>query len=331
MRGGIRKQIGAILLGILRIGLSRHKAKIDHDGKSPFIHSLNTFHQTFRRLRPLGEWLKKIGIHDLEVLTPSLIERYILDRLQYHVARGHARQTFKVELSALSALERGLTQFSSSHRSNPTVYDFSEVRGKFTQKARQLATLTNPYKLRALPDPEAAIDALRNTIYRIMALLQLETGARTEGIGAPSDGKNPFSMANFCHPETGVDMGIVNDPVTNQPVAKLWTKEKGGKIAFKYCSVELRETLEQYFSESCNRLEAKYKSYLEALNKAMKETNQYAKGRGSHGLRCNFARRRWAECLKNGYSDLEAKLLVSKEMNHNRPNVIEWYLGWKNN
>lgn len=330
MRGGIFKQISVALGATLRIGESRHKAKKDH-GKSPFIHSWGTFRTYTKRLRSLGQWLKDIGVKDLELLNENLVRAYLKHRFELHLAQENAKQSFKVELSALAALERGLTVFCNSHRNDPLRYDFSKIREEFALNAKQLPNYTTPWDLRAVPDPMALISALTNPVYQIMALLQLHTGARAKGVGAPSEGSNPFSMANFHHPETGVDLGIVDDPVTGHPVAMLWTKEKGGKVAYKFCSVELRQQIEAFLSGHQKTLEANYDFYRKAINKAMKATGQYVKGKGTHSLRCCFARGRWSQCLWYGYCDVEAKLRVSQEMSHNRPNITEVYLGCRSN
>jgi hypothetical protein len=66
------------------------------------------------------------------------------------------------------------------------------------------------------------------------------------------------------------------------------------------------------------RLESDYFAYLEALNSAARKTGQYAAGRGSHGLKHNFAQERYLECVAHGLTHEQALQQTSLETAHFR-------------
>jgi hypothetical protein len=327
LRGSIKTQITAALKCCCKIKESRQLQKQLHNGKSPYIHSLGTFDKTARRLWPLREWLRARGIADIELLTDSIVKEYLEYRLVYHLREGNSRQTFKMEVAALGNLERGLTFFSEQYRAVPLKYDFSKARKSFTAKARQLPKTTSGYRNRALPDPLALIAALEKPPHRLMAALQYHCGCRTEGVGAPErdyPGGNPLKRENFSG-AGGVLLPTRKDPVTGEPVRPFWTKEKGGKVAWKHCPVLLAKQVLDWLEVHPEGLRETYPAYLAAINTAMEETGQSVRGRGTHALRFNFAQRRYHQCILACMSDEAAKLLVSREMSHNRPDITEGY------
>lgn len=329
MRGSIKTQITAALKCCCKINESRHLQKQLHGGKSPYIHSMGTFDKTARRLWPLRDWMKERGISDLELLTDALVREFLEYRLGYHLRKGNSRQTFKAEVSALGNLERGLTLFSEKYRENPVVYDFSQARTGFTVRARELRKTTAEYGNRALPDPMALIAALDDPRHKLMAALQYYCGCRAEGVGAPQRGYpkgNPLRIENFAG-ENGVLLPIQKDPVTGEMVRRFWTKEKGGKVAWKYCPAFLAQVVLEWINHHPEGLGDDYAVYLAAVNTAMRDTCQSARGKGTHALRFNFAQRRYRQCVASGMGDEEAKRLVSREMSHNRPDITEGYYG----
>ncbi|MFH1914410.1 MAG: hypothetical protein ABIK45_09075 [Pseudomonadota bacterium] len=326
MRGSLYQQLMTLLRLISVIGQSRHEAKQTYGGSSPFIHAVGTLDKTFQRLRPLVRWLREHGIKDLEQVRPDMVQCYLKDRLAHHVLAGNCRQSYLVELSALAALERALTDFCFFYRNGATGYDFKRQRKRASREAKQLPRRSPGRGSRAISAPIKAIHEIDDPKHKLMAQLQWETGCRAEGVGAPRRGKNPFSAINFSDLTTGEDLDLIADPVTKREVAPLWTVEKGGKLAFKYCTPETKDRLMSFFTSQGTHLEDDYCKYLRSVNTALEKTNQAGKGIGTHGFRFAFARRRYNECLHNGYTDEQAKNLVSQEMSHNRADITETYL-----
>lgn len=332
MRGSIKTQISAALKCCVRIGISRHEQKQKYGGKSPFIHSMGTLDKVTHRLWPLQPWLKNQGLKDIELLTNDLVQAYLQDRFTHHSANNNARKTFQVEISAMGNLERGLSFFSQEKRNESMSYDFSNARKHAAKLARKLPKATASYASRALAEPLELIEALEQPQHRLMAMLQLYCGCRTEGVGAPrrhAPDKNLLTMKNF-QDENGQCIPQQADPVTGVTVQPFWTKEKGGKIATKYCPVPLAKEVMAWLKVHPKGFGDKYERYLAAINKAMRQTGQYSKGRGTHSLRFCFAQQRYMACILpstgGGMGDEEAKLQVSHEMSHNRPDITRGYL-----
>lgn len=331
MRGSLKKQIAAALACCTAIGASRHEYKQYYGGRSPYVHSVGTLDKIVHRLWPLQEWLKGQGVRDLESINNDTILSYIEHRLQHHFQEGNSRKTYQTELSALGNLERGLTMFSKSRRTSPILYDFQEARKHASRLARRLPMSTGDYVNRATPDPEALIMALSEPHHRLMARLQMACGCRAEGVGAPrrrTPNGNRLTLENFTNEHEQL-IEIMPDPITSEPVYPFWTQEKGGKISTKFCPESLALELFAWLAEHPEGLGDVYEHYLRAVNDAMKFTGQYVKGKGTHSLRFVFAQRRYLQCILPMYGrcmgDEEAKLWVSREMGHNRPDITESY------
>ena len=328
MRGSKKSQLTAIIKHGCQFGTSRHKSKQLHGSKSPVIHSYGTFDKVVHRLWPLIAWMELMGIKEFEELTNAAIEQYLYFRLLYHLEKGNTLHTFLVEISALGNLERCLTMFSAKHRAVPIVYDFSSALKMYMKKARIIPTVGRNTS-RAIPRPLEAIAALPFPHHALMANFQLHCGCRAEGVGAPRReyiGSNHLRMDNFIHPEGGDILSPVPDPITGEPVFRFWSKEKGGKVGWKHCPEFLAKEFFTYCDAHPEGLVEHYTVYLSQLNDALKRTGQYAKGRGTHALRFNFAQARYLACVSSGMGDEEAKLFVSQEMNHNRPSITGDYL-----
>lgn len=324
MRGSIKYQILTAIKGITRIGESRHEAKADGNVG---LHSISTTRVVIERIMPLQESLKEIKIRDLERINEDVMRQHLEKRLEHHIKAENALKTFQAELSALAKLEQALTVYSAQRwGQSANEYNFKDVRQEFSKLASEsLARQTNPYRDRAVKNPQAVVQAIQNPTHKLQARLQLEAGIRAEGAGAPKRLANPMREANFQDPKTGKELGIVKDPVTGKDVAKFWTKEKGGKVAFHYCSVQLKNEVLAHI-KAHGGLASKYQSYLASINAAMKASGQAAKGRGSHAFRHCYAQARYDAAGKRGFSDAQAKQIVSYELSHNRPDITEVYL-----
>ena len=328
MRGSKKTLLTKIIKTGCRFGESRHECKQLHSNKSPFIHAIGTFEQVFHRLLPLIAWTDANDISSFENLSHPILAEYLQARFAHHLHKGNDRHTFQAELSAIANLERCLTMFSHKYRACPVEYDFSQVLALFRKKALLIAKSDDSVS-RALPRPMDAILALENPVHSLMAEFQYRCGCRTEGVGAPQRafiGSNHLGLENFMMPDGGSILSTLPDPVTKLPVFQFWAKEKGGKVAWKHCPVALAQQFFLYCDSHQEGLTDRYQNYLSALNKAMRETGQYEKGRGTHVLRFNFAQDRYLACVNAGYGDEEAKLFVSREMSHNRPSITGGYL-----
>lgn len=237
---------------------------------------------------------------------------YLEKRLECYAENKRSRQTLETTLSALAKFEVAINNYISSHRPGQPKLDTSQVRKEFYAKSKKLLKKSSKvFDNRAYCDPVGLIEAIAGGQYSLQASLQYEGGLRAEGVGAPSNLrlKNPLTSNSL--------RGVVNDPVTNLPVGIIASVEKGGKETEHFVSLETYKRLKEHI-ELHGKLESDYFGYNEAINQAAKETNQYDRGRGTHGLKHNFAQERYFQCISTGMTHEQALQQTSLETSHFR-------------
>lgn len=238
---------------------------------------------------------------------------YLEERLACYLKNRRSRQSFETTLSALAKLQHAINHYIEMHLppDHPKL-DTEELRMDFYSRSKRLLPKSSrKFGNRAYSDPIALIEAIPNGTYQLQACLMYEGGLRAEGSGSPSNRrlKNPLT-------EEGL-RGIINDPVTGQPVGVVASKEKGGKWTEHFVSVETYQRLKEHI-EQFGKLESDYVEYVEAINQAAKITNQYAPGKASHGLKFNFAQERYQEAIAHGMTHEQALQQTSSETSHFR-------------
>lgn len=247
--------------------------------------------------------------------TPSVrdaMAAYLEEKLRFYVEHRRSRQTLETLLAALGKFEYALNHYIRLHSLEAPLLQTEELRRDFYARSKKaLPKSSRAFAHRAYPDPLRLIEAILNGTHQLQAALQYEGGLRTEGVGAPSHRrlKNPLSCRAL--------RGIGADPVTGATAGIVASVEKGGKETEHFVSVETYRQLEKHL-EVHGRLESDYFAYLEALNRAARQTGQYAAGRGSHGLKHNFAQERYLECVAHGLSHEQALQQTSLETAHFR-------------
>jgi integrase len=238
---------------------------------------------------------------------------YLSARLADYVKNKRSRQTIETILSGLAKFEYAINHYIEIHLpSDQPKLETEQLRMEFYAKSKRLLCKSSKtFDNRAYSDPIALIGAITGGTYQLQASLQFEGGLRAEGVGAPSNRrlKNPLT-------ENGL-RGIINDPVTGLPVGIVASVEKGGKETEHYVSVETYQRLKKHI-ELHGKLESNYFEYNEAINRAAQATNQYAPGRGTHGLKHNFAQERYHECATHGMTHEQALQQTSLETSHFR-------------
>ena len=282
---------------------------------------------TVQGIRSFGSWDRYKGLsHNFvsimqlngrtSILDAALVYDdmmvYLEERLTHYVLKKCSRQTMNTILSALGKFEYAINHYIESHALKIPLLNTEPLRMEFYVKSRKLLRKSSKlFDNRAYADPLRLIAAISDGTFQLQASLQYEGGLRAEGVGAPSNRrlKNPLT-AKGLH-------GIGSDPVTGTPVGIVASVEKGGKKTEHYISVETYRRLEKYI-QSNGKLESAYIEYVEAINRAARETSQYVSGRGSHGLKHNFAQERYLECISCGLTHEQALQQTSLETSHFR-------------
>lgn len=238
---------------------------------------------------------------------------YLEERLTDYVENKRSRQTYETTLSALGKFEYAVNRYIQMHLppGHPKLDTYQLRMDYYSKSKRLLRKSSRKFDNRSYADPIQLIEALTDGTYQLQASLQFEGGLRAEGVGSPSNRrlKNPLTSNSL--------RGIANDPVSNLPVGAVASVEKGGKETVHYISVETYSRLKEHI-ELHGKLESDYFKYNEAINRAARETNQDAAGRGTHALKHNFSQERYNQCVSNGMTHEQALQQTSLETSHFR-------------
>lgn len=303
----IHSQIEAVFHGIRSIGAS----KLDNEKG---VRSFGVWKVYRNEAHRLADYFLSRGCTNIldTTLVHSLISDYLTAKLGFLVVHRRSRQTYETILAAISKFEYELNSYIQRHNLLIPPLTTEDVRKCLAKLAKtQLKKSSRLFFNRAYPDPVALIQAITKGTYQLQACLQYEGGLRAEGVGAPSHRrmKNPLTMPALRN------IGI--DPVTGEQVGIVASTEKGGKETEHYISVETCRRLHSHIS-TIGALESDYVGYVEAINQAARDSNQHAAGRGSHGLKHNFAQERYQQCIEHGFTHEMALQQTSLETSHFR-------------
>ena len=254
-------------------------------------------------------------------------------------------QRFELISSAIGKLEVALMKFYDKiNLGVPSVhqtYDFS-VRQKILNEARNTLlvkeTSDEPAFARNYENPKALIEAITDEKHQLAALIQYESGARLEAVMRIDKYMTIHTSKLITNHLEDIEYEVINedlvkvpqlqgikrDPHDNIEKGMLLTIEKGGKPGIVQISISAYQKL-QKFLEIDGVFEINIAKYRRALIKAARKTDQNYNG--SHGLRWNFAQRRFNELQILGNLTYEQALQrVSWEMKHERAEITEHYL-----
>lgn len=281
------------------------------------IRSLGTWNSYTKEFHKFADYLKAHNcknILDLASVRTGM-KNYLNESYLHAQTNGHSRQTFETKLAALSKLEHGINTFMAKNKIESERLNTKDLRNEFSKIARHkeygLTKSSRTFPHRSYHDPKALISQIKNPTHKLQAAIQYEGGLRAEGVGAASNGmSNPITISHLG--------GLIKDPVTGQEVGLLQdVVEKGGKATDHMISQETYHKLEDHIRHN-GSLESNYKDYLKSINEAAKATGQYEPGRGSHGLKHNFAQERYLECVHHGLTHEQAMQQTSLELAHFR-------------
>lgn len=303
----LHSQIEAVFHGIR----SFRMAKTDDTARIRSFGSWKTYRYEAHRFADFLLKKSRTNILETSGITCDM-EEYLSEKFSYFLGKNRSRQTMETMLSAMGKLEYAINHYIKQHCLDILPLKTERLRLEFyAQSKARLRKSSRVFDNRAYPDPIRLIENISDPTFQLQASLQFEGGLRAEGVGAPSNRrvKNPLTNGGLH--------GTGNDPVTGNRVGIVSVKEKGGKETEHFISQETYNRLENYL-QAHSRLESDYAAYVEAINRSARETGQYAPGRGSHGLKHNFAQERYLECIAQGMSHEQALQHTSLETAHFR-------------
>ncbi|MCT7651490.1 hypothetical protein N5U19_11440 [Aliarcobacter butzleri] len=305
MRGSVYYQSTQLVKQIFQEGAKKQdkiNSNHEHYQKVSSYKTMESYRRVWENF--FNYLLEHWKIKDFEKIEAQHIEAYMDYKIEYYPSKQYLEKIS----AALGKLEIALKNFSKNIHKIEKDYDFS-IRQAILDQARDLKFVANNYHNRAYNNPELLISNLKNSMHQLAAKIQLEGGARIEGVA-------------LIKPEQL--LGIKTDKVTKTQKGIIFTKEKGGKQGEVLVSLETYAELENYIS-----LNSKFKINRQDYYNDIKQATFISKevSEGSHGLRWNFAKRRMFEYGKAGYSYSDSLQQVSYEMKHNRASITEHYLG----
>jgi len=246
-------------------------------------------------------------LKNCELITAEHVQAYIEYKIEYYPSKQYLEKI----TAALGKLELALNRYSQAkYPDNPIVYDF-KIRQELLNQARDLKLVANNYKNRVYQNPQDIIENLSSLEHKLAASIQLEGGARSEGV-------------TFIKEEQL--KGYKIDEISNKEVGVIETKEKGGKVGDVLISPKTYKRIEKYFLHKKTPVfKIRYQAYVDDIRETCKRLNIDPKG--SHGFRWTFAQNRVREYQKHGYTYEQALQGVSWEMKHFRASITEHYLG----
>ena len=231
-------------------------------------------------------WAKEQGVNRLDKVQYEHVRDFLLSKSEYCSMR-----TLKVNASALRKFFETVGREDIAERIGE---DYQEIYSKGRAPGRALA----------FAHPERVISLLKEDVHKVIAKLQLLTGAR---IG-----------------------DVKKIQVLPEEKRVVITKSKGGRTReidysdrpekferIKKLVGELREYLKG--SSWCSIREGYYRDLRQAV---------YRSGEiytGSHAFRVNYVKERLKELRERGYSEKEALQIIEYEIGHSRIEMSAYY------
>ena len=305
MRGSVYYQSSQLVKQIFQEGAKKEDKINPNHEHYQMVSSFKTMESYRRVWNNFFNYLKEHWkIKDFEKISSEHVHAYMDYKIEYYPSKQYLEKIS----AALGKLEIALKNFSKNIHNENREYDFS-IRQTILNEARDLKLVASNYHNRAYKNPMLLISNLKNPMNKLTAKIQLEGGARIEGVA-------------LIKPEQLLRIKI--DKVTQVEKGIIYTKEKGGKQGEVLVSLKTYAELENYLS-----LNSKFKINRQDYYNDIKQAAIISKevSEGSHGLRWNFAKRRMFEYGKADYSYSDSLQEVSYEMKHNRASITEHYLG----
>ena len=305
MRGSVHYQSSQLVKQIFQEGAKKEDKINQNHGHYQKVASYKTM-ESYRRVwnNFFNYLLEHWKIRNFEKISSEHVQAYMDYKIEYYPSKQYLEKIS----AALGKLEIALKNFAKNIHKIEKDYDFS-IRQTILDQARDLKFVANNYHNRAYNNPELLISNLNNPINKLAAKIQLEGGARVEGVALI---KQDQLLGTKIDKVTKIERGII------------FTKEKGGKQGEVLVSLETYAELENYLSLN-SKFKINRQDYYNDIKQAAFASREIAEG--SHGLRWNFAKRRMFEYGKADYTYSDSLQQVSYEMKHNRASITEHYLG----
>jgi len=186
-------------------------------------------------------------LKNCELIKDYHVESYMEYKLEYYPSVQYLQKIS----AAIGKLEIALKYFTKEIYGTSKMYDFS-IRQDILNESRDLRLVANNYHNRTYKNPELLIFNIVDEEHQLAATIQLEGGARIEGIALIK--KEQLR-------------GYITDEITNIKKGIIFTKEKGGKEGNVLVSITIYQKLQSHISKF-NSFKIKRQKYYEDIKKA---------------------------------------------------------------
>jgi len=305
MRGSVYYQTAELTKVIFKEGLKKEERS---NPNSPFYQMISSY-KTMESYRSIwNNFFNYLHEHWQLKRCELITQHHVIAYMDYKIAYYPSKLYLAKINSAMGKLEIALERYSLIHDQEPRQYNFSQ-RLEVLNSAVDLELVANNYHNRAYEDPEQLIEHLSIFEHQLAATIQLEGGARLEGVSLIKI--KQLKGARF-------------DDITKKTRGVIETQEKGGKVGDILVSIGTYNTLAKILNHK-KVFKILKAAYMRDIRMAASKLN--IQPDGSHGFRWNFAKRRLFEYAQAGYTYEQSLLRVSSEMKHNRASITEHYLG----
>jgi len=309
MRGSIYYQSAQLAKAVFQAGAKKdERMNPEHD----YFEKVSSY-RTMEAYRDIWNNIFKyvkgtFNISDMNEIYPQHIEAYMEWKIQCGVSKQYLEQIS----SAIGKLAIARQHLNKQSGEKPLSLANLSIRQEVLDLAREYDRVKDGYHDRAYKDPEAIIKKLPYD-FALASSIALESGARLEAVTLIKD-------PQIIGPRVA-DFG-------KKHIMAIETKEKGGKVGEVYCTLETGKKLKKYMVKH-REFKVDRDKLLGAIRKACKELG--VESEGMHGFRWTFAKRRYLEYQRAGYTTEQTLQAVSSEMKHNRASITKHYLNAKSN
>lgn len=301
-KGSAKYQVKCIfeLSGMLQFGQSKHMAKHaaraggacspTEYAQSTDIYSFSTYRAYFKTCSELLQYAADVhGVKRADRLAAGIVHAFLLTKSDVKLA------TFRRYAAALTKFDAAISKLTD----RPP--QWTKLLGEF--RASAPVALESEQPARAYRNPSALVEQIDGDM-RLAAELQWRSGLR---------------VSEACNIRLEQLKGSIAD---NNGIIEI--KGKGGKVRIVPVPAEIYERLYTKLAAG-EAFTVEPGAYRRSLRSAANKTGQEYAGRGTHGLRWNFAQDRLDTLIAGGVVHEVALAVVSHEMGHERASITLHY------
>ena len=195
MRGSVYYQTATLAKYIFKKGVKKSEKINPASENFQKVSSFKTM-ESYRNIwNNFFNYLKEHWcIKNCEIIEAHHIVAYMEYKLEYYPSIQYMQKIS----SAMGKLEVALKLFSKEVYGKVKNYDFS-IRQNILNEGRDLKLVANNYHNRTYNDPLSVIKNLQNSKHQLAALIQLEGGARIEGVALIKKNQLKGATCKFKH------------------------------------------------------------------------------------------------------------------------------------